>query len=118
MQSAPAYAKLPDLLARLGHISPFCAPCAPADHFPGPVTGHKWSCRAQGAPACTKSPGLTPPSQVTSVTPVGFVDVATTFQGAETIKCGHGVYKVGWSLQSHATLRWRRSRRRRRSSGR
>jgi hypothetical protein len=26
--------------------------------------------------------------------------VATTFQGAETIKCGHGVYKVGWSLQS------------------
>ncbi|HJZ06884.1 MAG TPA: hypothetical protein VJ283_02295, partial [Trebonia sp.] len=39
-------------------------------------------------------------SQVTSVTPVGFVDVATTFQGAETIKCGHGVYKVGWRLQS------------------
>jgi hypothetical protein len=41
-----------------------------------------------------------PPSQGTSVTPVGFVDVATTFQGAETIECGHGVYKVGWSLQS------------------
>jgi len=37
---------------------------------------------------------------ITSVTPVGFIDVATTFQGAETIKCGYGVYKVGWSLQS------------------
>ena len=35
-----------------------------------------------------------PPGQVTSVALVGFVDVATIFQGAETIKCGHGVYKV------------------------
>jgi hypothetical protein len=24
----------------------------------------------------------------------------TIFSGPKTIKCGHGVYKVGWSLQS------------------
>jgi hypothetical protein len=41
-----------------------------------------------------------PPSQVTSVTLAGFVDVVTIFQGAETVKCGHGVNKAGWSQQS------------------
>jgi hypothetical protein len=28
----------------------------------------------------------------------------TIFQDAETIKCGHSVYKVGWSLQSHSPI--------------
>jgi hypothetical protein len=91
----------------------------PRRPFPGPsdrsqvVTPYaKWR------PVCiSRGPGR--PCLITSVTPVGFVDVATTFQGAETIKCGHGVYKVGWSLQSrpHAALRWQRSRCLDRSSG-
>jgi hypothetical protein len=44
------------------------------------------------------------PLSVTPVTPVGFVDAVTIFQGAETIKCGHGVYKVTWTLQSYSPI--------------
>ena len=67
--------------SRSGHISRCRGLCSPGDHFPGRVTDHKWSRRVQSEPAYELVARPDPPSQVTSVTLVGFVDVAEHFPG-------------------------------------